>query len=101
MNSEYSPASSKTGPFIPLLLLTVSILFIFIWQLVNISQQRSAFQEAQRKTEEFVTTNTPKQEELVKQSKELQTKLEKLVTDLLELAKTDPDAKAITDKYKI
>ncbi len=40
-------------------------------------------------------------EPVVKQSNELQAKIQAVANDLLDLAKTDPDARAITRKYNI
>jgi len=82
-------------------LVSLSIIFLFVWQLKNISQQREALQGSKQKLEDAAQSNLPKLDEQVNKSKQIQTGLEKLVLDLIELAKTDPDAKAIVAKYNI
>lgn len=99
MSDDFSSRSGK--PFIPLVLLSVSVISLFIWNLKNISQQQSALQATKLKWENATQTDIPKLEEQAKQSKQIQSNLEKLVLDLMETAKTDPDAKAIVAKYNI
>lgn len=99
MNSEYTPAQDKT--FVPIVLISLSIIFLFVWQLKNISQQREGLQSSKQKLDDFAQNNLPKLDDQVVQAKKIQAGLEKLVMDLLEVAKTDPDAKAIVTKYNI
>lgn len=94
--------SSKSGnPFIPLVLLSLSIISIFVWLWIIIFQQQTSLHATKQKMEEFVSVNIPKLDEQVRQSKQIQSGLEKLVLDLLETAKTDADAKTIVAKYNI
>lgn len=90
MNSESSQPAIGTDAFLPLVLVSLSLILIFIWQLSAISTQRTAFQ-----------STIQRQEELVKQSHQVQGSLEKLVNDLLDLSATDSEAKAIVQKYGI
>lgn len=92
MNSDYQHSDSIIRPdaFLPLTLLSISLILIFIWQLSTISSQRSGFQNT-----------IQRQDELVSQSHKVQAGLEKLVNDLLDLAQTDAEAKAIVQKYGI
>ena len=97
MNSE----SSNDKSFIPIVLVTLSIIVAFGWQVQRISQDRDNLQANKQKLEEFAQTTLPKLEDQVLKAKQIQAGLEKLVLDLLEAAKTDPDAKAIVTKYNI
>ncbi len=95
MNHEDSrPARSS---LVPLLLVTISLAAILIWQIVLASQQRTGMYEAKRQLAEAIQ----KREELVKQSNQLQAKLQALVLDLLALGQTDEKARAIVQKYNI
>lgn len=90
MNEDSATPAAARGPFLPLLLLALSIVLIFSFQLYVISAQHSAFEAA-----------ILRQGDGVKQSKAIQSNLEKLVRDLLEAAPTDSDAKALITKYGI
>jgi hypothetical protein len=98
MNSEY-PSQDKT--FVPIVLISLSLIFMFIWQLKTISTQSDMLHSTKQKIDEVANNQLPKLDEQVQQSKKIQTGLEKLAYDLLDLAKTDPDAKAIVQKYNI
>lgn len=89
-DSRHSHSIIRPDAFLPLALLSISLILIFIWQLSTISSQRSAFQ-----------STIQRQEELVSQSHKVQEGLEKLVNDLLDLAQTDEESKAIVQKYGI
>lgn len=78
------------NPFLPIVLLALSVLFALIWQLTAIKNQRNELQNA-----------ITRLQEPAKQSQQVQGSLQKLVTELLELSKTDSQAKAIVDKYGI
>jgi hypothetical protein len=82
---------------LPFLLLAISLAAIFIWQIVTMINQGSAM----RSTRTQLSEALQKREELVRQSGELQSKLQAVVVDLLELAKTSEKAKAIVQKYNI
>jgi hypothetical protein len=91
MNTEKCDSSICQGAFLPIVLIALSLLILFCWELKNTSKQRAALQSA-----------IQRQEEGVKQSKAIQAGLEKLVLDLLGLAKSgDADAVAIVKKYNI
>ena len=68
-----------------------------IAQTVSTFKQRSALQEGHVQ----LTDAFKKREVVVKQSVDLQTKLQDLIMDLLILSKTDEDAKQIVGKYNI
>jgi len=80
----------KTDAFIPLILLSISLIVLLGWQVCNASTQRNQFQAA-------ITHQQP----AVDQSKQAQASLAKLATDLLVTAKTDDTAKAIATKFGI
>lgn len=76
--------------FWPVLLLALSLLFVFSWEIwVAVDTQRSAQQLQEQ------------QVRAVDQAKQVQTGLEKLVRGLVELAKTDDAAKALVTKFGI
>ena len=97
MNSE----SSNDKSFIPILLVTLSVIIAFGWQVQRISTDRDNLQGNKQKLEDFVQNTIPKLDDQVAKAKQIQAGLEKLVLDLLEAAKTDADAKAIVTKYNI
>jgi len=86
---------------VPILLISLSLIFLFAWELKNISQQREALQTSRQKLDDYAQGNMPRLDDQVQKAKQVQAGLEKLVMDLLDVAKTDPEAKAIVDKYKI
>lgn len=86
MNDEIPPSD----PFLPIILLAISIVAFFSWQLKGISDQRNALQNT-----------IARLQEPTKQSQQVQSSLQQIATDLLDLAKTDPQAKAVVDKYGI
>jgi hypothetical protein len=79
------------GPFLPILLIGLALCVLFIWQLDATSKQGTAFK-----------STIERQQQLVDQSKQVQGGLERLVNDLLDLAKAgDADAQAVVGKYGI
>ena len=82
---------------LPFALLTCAIAVVMIAQTVSTFKQRSALQEGHVQ----LTDAFKKREVVVKQSVDLQTKLQNLIMDLLILAKTDDEAKQIISKYNI
>jgi hypothetical protein len=100
MNSEYIPSTSGKS-FLPLTLISLSVIFFFVWQLKMISENRTNLQTNKSKLEDFVSNNSQKVLDQETKAKQVESSLEKLVMDLLEAAKTDPDAKAIVNKYNI
>ena len=88
------PATHQHPPtyhgFWPVLLIGLSILLIFAWEVrVNIFTRQSAQQLQEQ------------QLHLVDQAKHVQTGLEKLVRGLVDLAKTDDEAKKLVTKFGI
>ena len=67
------------------------------WQLENLDQQNANLKEAQQQLAAAITAR----DELVKQSGQIQQQYTAVFTDLLDLAKNDPDAAKIVNKYKI
>src|ERR1700679_378047 len=92
-------AARSTEPSLqlPFALLTCAIAVVMIAQTVSTFKQRSALQEGHVQ----LTDAFKKREVVVKQSLDLQTKLQDLIMDLLILGKTDDDAKQIISKYGI
>jgi hypothetical protein len=79
-----------TGAFLPLLMLSLSLLILLISQLTTLSSQRASIQAVlQRQTDSVI------------QSRKVQDSLQKFAVDLIELGKTDKEARTIVDKYGI
>jgi hypothetical protein len=89
--TQLSPSRVPTyHGFWPLLLISVSLVLIFGWEVwVGILTRQSA----QRLQEQQVR--------LVEQATQVQARLEKLVRALVELAKTDDEAKRLVAKFGI
>lgn len=84
------PVHSSYHGFWPVLLIGLSVLFIFAWEVrVNMLARESA----QKLQQQQVT--------LVDQSTKVQVGLEKLARGLVELAKTDEGAKNLVTKFGI
>ncbi len=98
-NFNQSAAANSDGLSIqlPFALLTLAIAVVMVAQTVNTFKARTALRENKTQLIDVVH----KREALVGQSQDIQKKLEKLVLDLLVLAKTDEDAKQIVQKYNI
>jgi hypothetical protein len=99
MADLYSPKTTKktetvvsTGPtaFWPLMLLGLSLCAILGWQLKVASQLKDHGRSMREQ-----------QVKQVDQSRQVQGGLQKFARDLIEVAKTDEDAKAIVAKYGI
>ncbi len=90
--SEYENTSSNETPcfFWPYAMLALSLIFILVWQLVLAANARGTI-KAQ-------ANNLTQVSAAAQQTKD---SLQKIVVDLLELSKSDNDAKAIVDKYQI
>jgi len=96
------PASSSSNSEsaslqLPFALLSAAIAIILIAQTVNVFKARSSLHEGEAQLGDAYRNR----EGAVKQSGEVQQKLESLAMDLLILAQTDNDAKAIAKKYNI
>ena len=98
MNPEY-PTTTRPAPsyLLPFALLAISFAVLLIYQIINLNKQHSAMQE----TKQQMTTIIEQREALVKQSADLQSKLQAVAVDLLALAQTNEKAKAIVQKYNI
>lgn len=76
--------------FLPVTLVSLSLCILLGWQIFNALQTRKSWQ-----------AQYDQRKELVNQSAKVQGGLETMVNDLLTLAETDKDAKAIVEKYQI
>ncbi|HEY6166390.1 MAG TPA: hypothetical protein VI454_00030 [Verrucomicrobiae bacterium] len=84
------PNNSGASAFLPVLLVSLSVLIFVSWQFRLVWKQQAGLKEVQKS-----------RETLVKQSQAVQNDLQKLAVGLLELAKTDPEASALVQKYGI
>ena len=84
------PAQRRHNGFIPLVLIALSVIIILTWELKTGSQARQNGQQLREQ-----------QSKLVEQSRQIQIGLEKLARDLINVANSDPDAKALVAKYQI
>ena len=94
------PAVANSDSFslqLPFALLTAAIAVVMVAQTVNVFKSHSSLRDGQAKLADAYR----QREATVKQSQDLQQKLQNLVLDLLLLAKTDDDAKQIVAKYNI
>lgn len=76
--------------FWPLLLMAISLLLVLSWEILVGIQTRETARQAQQQ-----------QLRLVDQAKQVQFGLEKLVRGLVDLSKTDDDAKRLVTKFGI
>lgn len=96
MNTEYtSPSQDKS--FIPLLLIGVSLILFFGYQLSEISKARENLQNSKKQIEDFVAVNIPKVNGELTKEQQVEDTLKKLAGDLLDLSKTDDNAKQVVD----
>lgn len=89
MTMSAAPSTDRS-PFWPLCLMALSLVIILGWQLTAGIQQYSA---SRRMAEQ--------QALMAQQAAQTESKLQAMMTDLLLLAKTDPEAKTIVEKYRI
>ncbi len=85
-----STASPRYNGFLPLVLLALSVIVVLCWELTLAGQARSNGTQLREQ-----------QTKIVEQSRKVQTGLEKIARDLIEVSKTDDDAKALIAKYAI
>ena len=110
MDTEHGPISPMSF-HLPLTLLSLAI-GVFLaaqigsvdrsgktmrWQLDNLGKQKTQLIEAQAKMDELIK----QREDLVKQSSAVQQQYTALLTDVLDLAKDDEDAKKVVQKWGI
>jgi hypothetical protein len=87
---DHSEHRETFGPFLPLCLLGISVVLLLTWNLYAAIVQR------------MNTTRLMDQQALqMNQAAQLEEKLQNMMSDLLILALTDVDAKAIVKKYKV
>ncbi|MEP6669308.1 MAG: hypothetical protein ABJF10_09160 [Chthoniobacter sp.] len=96
-NPPAASGSNGISILLPFALLSAAIAVVMVAQTVNVFKARTSLRDG--KTQ--LTDAYQKRQTLVKQSADIQQKLQALVLDLLLLAKTDDDAKAIVGKYNI
>ena len=82
--------SAAFGPFLPILLLCVSLLLWFSWNLNLTVQQRT---NGQRLSEQL--------DQQLSQAAEAENKLRVMMADLVQLSETNASAKAIVKKFNI
>ena len=90
-------AADSNSLQLPFALLSTAIAIVLVAQTVNVFKARSALHDGEAQLADFYRNR----EGLVKQSGDVQQKLQNLALDLLLLSKTDDDAKAIIGKYNI
>lgn len=88
MNSQDN--SPKFSPFLPILLCAIALLVVLVWQFLQVREQRAALARVEKS-----------REATVRDAQSVQGELQRLAVGLVELSKTDPQAKALVDKYGI
>lgn len=99
-NFNQPAASANSNGFslqLPFALLSAAIAVVMVAQTVNTFKARNSLRDGKVQLSEAYNSRLA----MVKQSKEIQEKLQALILDLLMLAQTDPDAKQIVAKYNI
>lgn len=87
-NPEYQ--KQTYSPFWPMLLVTLSLALVLLWNLILTVQQCIA-----------AVRLRDQQESMVVQAAQAEERLKQMMVDLLLLAKTDPEAATIVSKYRI
>lgn len=67
------------------------------WQGENLNRQIQSLTGAEKNAQELIK----QREATVQQTQQVQERYTSLLTDVIELAETDPDAKSVVEKYKI
>ena len=67
------------------------------WQSDNLDRQVTSLTESEKRFNDLIQ----QREALVQQSQQVQSRYTEMLTDLIELAEEDNDAKAIVEKYRI
>jgi hypothetical protein len=94
--NESTPRASYSA-FVPVFLLSLAFIFLLTIQLVNASRQRSALRNAEQSLRDVEQSRAG----MVEQSRAVQADLERLAAGLLDLAQTDPEARAVVEKFGI
>jgi len=89
MNNEFE-SNEKMSGFLPLVLVTLTLVLLIFFQLSAMFQQGSALRN-------IIAQQAP----AVQQAQQAQQGLQKLATDLLRAAETDQDAQAIVKEFGI
>jgi cell division protein FtsB len=89
-NTPTTQPSVSFSAFLPVVLLSLSFCVILVWTLVVSVYEYSA-----------LLRQRDKQNEAQLQAVNVEEKMKALMIDLLSLAETDPDAKAIAEKYQV
>lgn len=105
-NFNETASQSAAGPslHLPFALLASAVAVIMFAQVLNVFSNRANLREGKNQLiqgKAQLAEAYQSREPVVKQSAELQNKLQEMVLDLLLLAKTDDEAKAIVAKYNI
>ncbi|HSI10649.1 MAG TPA: hypothetical protein VK961_01335 [Chthoniobacter sp.] len=82
---------------LPFALLSAAIAVVMVAQTVNTFKAKNSLRDGKVQLTEAYNSRIA----MVKQSKDIQEKLQALILDLLMLSKTDPDAQQIVSKYNI
>jgi hypothetical protein len=90
-------AGSAPSLHLPFALLTAALAVVMITQTTNTFKLRTSLREGKAQLADAYRNREP----VVKQSAELQAKLQAIILDLLLLSKTDKDAQDIVTKYNI
>jgi chromosome segregation ATPase len=67
------------------------------WQGENLNRQIQSLTGAEKNAQDLIK----QREATVQQTQQVQERYTSLLTDVIELAETDPDAKSVVEKYKI
>ena len=88
MNNQ--PAQKSYSAFLPLVLIALGVILLFSWNLsIALNQQAAGVRISAQ------------QDLQLAQAAQTELKLKTMMTDLLELSKTDKEAEAIIKRYKI
>lgn len=95
MSEEHSRHSRSQGLFVPFVILAASVILMLLWQLYGTKVQYSTLNGTKSQLAEALKKREPQ----AAQGAEIQNRLKALAIDILELAKTDKTAEAISKKY--
>ena len=91
MNENTQPTTVACGnPFLPIVLIALSLIVVLGQTLLTVREQKSALNQM-----------IEQQKPAVEQSRQAAALFTKMIKDLLQLAQTDADAKAIATKHGI
>jgi hypothetical protein len=90
VSDKKNDTPSAQGVFLPIAILMIAVLLILGWELYLTKTQGAIWQK-----------QITQREQLVNQARAVQSDLQKIAFDLMTLSLTDPDARAIVEKYQI